>query len=218
MAADDRHAELVNRLTDGIAALTTSAEWRRYLEFQARFHRYSTGNVILILSQCPEATRVAGFRAWQAHGRSVRKGERAIWILAPLVRSRQSDIDEAERVFGFKWVPVFDVGQTDGAELPEACRPLAGEQGAGDYERLVEIAHLIGFSVEDHRFEGQTNGDCCHRQHRIRVNSSRSTRQRVKTLAHERGHAILHEHVADLRVAELEAESTAYVVCQHLGI
>jgi hypothetical protein len=212
MAADDRHAELVNRLTDGIAALTSSVEWHRYLEFQARFHRYSAGNVILILSQRPDATRVAGFRAWQVHGRSVRKGERAIWILAPLVRSRPKDTDDDQRVCGFKWVPVFDVEQTDGAELPAACRPLSGDDGADDYKRLVEIAHLLGFTVEDHRFDGPTNGDCCHHRHRIRVDSSRSLRQRVKTLAHELGHAILHESVTDLPAAELEAESTAYVV------
>jgi hypothetical protein len=127
--------------------------------------------------------------------------------------------DDAEpRVRGFKWVPVFDVSQTDGDELPTVCRPLAGDDGAADFGRLVEIAQLIGFRVEDHRFDGPTNGDCCHRRRRIRVETDRSTRQRVKTLAHELAHAILHETVEDLSVAELEAESTAYVVCQHLGI
>jgi antirestriction protein ArdC len=219
MATNDRHAELVDKLTDGIADLTSSDQWRRYLDFQARFHRYSAGNVLLVLAQRPDATRVAGFRAWSAHGRAVRKGERAIWILAPMVHSRSCDEADTEpRVRGFKWVPVFDVSQTEGGELPSVCRPLSGDDGGADFGRLVEIAQLIGFRVEDHRFEGATNGDCCHSRRRIRVEADRSPRQRVKTLAHELAHAILHETVGDLSVAELEAESTAYVVCQHLGI
>lgn len=219
MAAKGRHAELVNQLTEGIADLTSSDQWRRYLDFQSRFHRYSAGNVLLILSQRPDATRVAGFRAWQAHDRAVRKGERALWILAPMVRHRcTGDQAGEERIGGFKWVPVFDVSQTEGAELPSVCRPLSGDDDGSAFDRLTEIATLIGFRVEDHRFDGTTNGDCCHRRHRIRIEAVRSARQRVKTLAHELAHAILHETVGDRSVAELEAESTAYVVCQHLGI
>ncbi|HXQ18251.1 MAG TPA: ArdC-like ssDNA-binding domain-containing protein [Acidimicrobiales bacterium] len=219
MAANGQHAELVNRLTEGIADLTSSDRWRRYLDFQSRFHRYSAGNVLLILSQRPDATRVAGFRAWQALDRSVRRGERALWILAPMVRRRCIGDPEGEaRIGGFKWVPVFDVSQTEGADLPSVCRPLSGDDDGPAFERLIEIATLIGFRVEDHRFDGPTNGDCCHRRRRIRVEVARSARQRVKTLAHELAHAILHERVGDRSVAELEAESTAYVVCQHLGI
>jgi antirestriction protein ArdC len=219
MATNDRHAELVDRLTDGIADLTSSDRWRRYLDFQARFHRYSAGNVLLVLAQRPDASRVAGFRAWLALGRAVRRGEHAIWILAPMVRPRPGDDPDAEpRAGGFKWVPVFDVSQTEGEELPSVCRPLFGDDGAADFARLVEVARLIGFRVEDHRFEGPTNGDCCHGARRIRVAAGRSPRQRVKTLAHELAHAVLHETVEDRSVAELEAESTAFVVCQRLGI
>jgi len=218
MATTNRHAELLGKLTDGIADLTSSAQWRRYLDFQSRFHRYSPGNVLLILAQRPEATRVAGYRAWQAHERAVSKGERAIWILAPMVHRTRTTADGEECVRSFKWVPVFDVSQTEGRELPSICQPLSGDDAAADFVRLADIATLIGFRVEDHRFDGPTNGDCCHRRRRIRVEATRSSRQRVKTLAHELAHAILHETVEDRSVAELEAESTAYVVCQHLGI
>ena len=96
MATNDRHAELVDRLTDGIADLTSSDRWRRYLDFQARFHRYSAGNVLLVLAQRPDASRVAGFRAWLALGRAVRRGEHAIWILAPMVRPRPGDDPDDE--------------------------------------------------------------------------------------------------------------------------
>ena len=83
---------------------------------------------------------------------------------------------------------------------------------------LVNVARSIGFTVEDHEFNGSANGDCCHADHRIRVETTNTPAQRVKTLAHELAHALLHESYDNRALAELEAESTAYVVCQVLGI
>src|SRR5688572_30193228 len=61
------------------------------LKTMARFHRYSLHNVCLIVSQRPTATRVAGFHTWRGVGRFVRKGEKGIAILAPIVRRRRED-------------------------------------------------------------------------------------------------------------------------------
>jgi len=220
VTAYDRHPEVITRLAEGIARLTTSDEWRRYLEFQGRFHSYSFNNVLLIAAQCPEATQVAGYRAWRRLGRFVRSGERAIWILAPLVYRRPGDAeDDAERVVrGFKFVPVFDVSQTEGEELPSVCSRLVGDDPAGHFARLTAVAQRLGFSVEEHAFAGNVNGDCSHDEHRIRIEARNTPVQRVKTLAHELAHALLHAGFEDRSLAELEAESTAYVVCRQLGI
>ncbi len=113
---------------------------------------------------------------------------------------------------------MFDVAQTDGEELPSICKRLAGEDPEGHYATLLTVAASIGFTVEDHEFDGSTNGDCCHSEHRIRVETRNTPAQRVKTLAHEIAHALLHETFDSRALAELEAESTAYVVCQTLGI
>ncbi len=83
MGTTDRD-HLLDTLTEGIEALTTSEAWRAHLAVQGRFHRYSFSNALLICAQDPGATRVAGFATWKKLGRSVRKGERAIWILAPM--------------------------------------------------------------------------------------------------------------------------------------
>jgi len=80
------------------------------------------------------------------------------------------------------------------------------------------VAQSIGFTVEDHEFDGTTTGDCTHSGQRIRVETRSTPAQRVKTLAHEIAHALLHEKFESRALAELEAESTAYVVCQALGI
>jgi antirestriction protein ArdC len=211
--------DVLAHLTNGIEALTTSGSWQAHLEVQGRFHRYSFSNAVLICAQDPGASQVAGFVTWKKLGRSVRKGERAIWILAPMIgrRVRDADGDERRPVLGFRTVPVFDVTQTDGAPLPEVCRNLAGDDPESWFAWLVQRAAWIGYSVERSDLPGTTNGDCAFSKRRIRVESRNEPAQQVKTLAHELAHAILHEGVDDRPLAELEAESTAFVVCRSLG-
>jgi len=213
------HAQLLACLTEGVERLTTTDDWRRFLACQARFHHYSFRNVVLITAQRPDASYVAGFRHWRSMGRAVQRGERAIWILAPMVtRPAQADPEPRRVVRGFKYVAVFDVSQTEGDDLPAVCRPLTGGDPTGSFERLVAVARTLGFTVEDARLPGGTNGDCRHDVRRIRVEVDNAPAQRVKTLAHELAHAVLHERFGDRWVAELEAESTAYVVCRTLGL
>lgn len=215
-----RRQHLLAQLSEGVTALATSSSWERYLACQARFHRYSPGNTVLILTQCPEATRVASFRTWQQLHRSVRRGEKAIWILAPVLE-RRSTADggtETERVRGFRPVPVFDLSQTDGEPLPEICTRLHDDDPVGHYDRLVAVADAVGFSVVDHSFRTGVNGDCAHDRRRLRVERDLAGAQRVKTLAHELAHALLHEEFESRPVAELEAESVAFCVCATLGI
>ncbi len=97
---------------------------RNYLAAIGRFHRYSLRNVMLIASQKPTATHVAGFHTWHKLGRFVKKGEKGILILAPIVRPKsqsleQSETDESSTAVGFRAAYVFDISQTDGQELPE---------------------------------------------------------------------------------------------------
>ncbi len=136
MAPIDRD-HLLDTLTEGIEALTTSDAWRAHLDAQGRFRRYSFSNALLLSRQDPDATRVAGFATWKKLGRAVRKGERALWILAPMTgrRTRSDDGEEHRPILGFRPVAVFDVAQTDGDPLPEVCRTLQGE-GPGRRFRL----------------------------------------------------------------------------------
>ena len=119
-AKNNNHPELIEKLTEGISNLTSSEEWQHYLDFQSRFYRYSFGNVLLIAAQCQEATQVAGFNTWRKLNRFVRKGEKAIWILAPMVY-KNADVEDGQDerfIRGFKFVPVFDLAQTDGEGMP----------------------------------------------------------------------------------------------------
>src|SRR6266545_140368 len=87
------------------------------LKTMGRFHRYSLHNVCLIVAQRPTATRVAGFHTWRSVGRWVRKGEKGVAILAPIIGRRREaeEEDESRSVVGFRAAYVFDVEQTDGA-------------------------------------------------------------------------------------------------------
>jgi len=122
-------------------------------------------------------------------------------------------------------VPVFDISQTDGPDLPEAVNKLEGLAPEGVFDRLTEFAHSIGFRVErPESLDSGANGDTTHSSGLIRVVNTNSEAQQAKTLAHEIGHALLHdpEYVTtkDLSrgLKELEAESTAYVICTALGM
>ena len=216
-------ANILDRLTEGITKLTSSDRWQDWLTMQSRFHNYSFNNTLLIMAQRPDATRVAGYNAWRKLDRFVRKGEKGIWILAPMiykVDGGDEPTDEATRVLrGFKPVPVFDLSQTDGQDLPTVCTRLDGEDEAGLFAQLRTVAMTLGFTVEDtDELPEGVNGDCNHDKHRIRVRASNSPVQRVKTLAHELGHGLLHEQFDSRSLAELEAESVAFIVCANNGI
>lgn len=221
------YSELLEGLSVGIANLTTSEKWTQYLDVQSKFYRYSPNNVMLILLQNPYATRVAGYNAWKALDRQVMAKESALRILAPMRYKREDppEGEDAREIRGFKLVPVFDISQTEGPDLPDVVSKLEGLAPEGVFVKLTEFAHGIGFRVErPESLESGANGDTTHSEGRIRVVSSNSEAQQAKTLAHEIAHALLHdpgvEATKDLErgLKELEAESAAYVICTALGM
>jgi hypothetical protein len=225
MARD--YAELLESLSAGIAALTTSERWTQYLDVQSRFPRYSTNNVLLIQAQMPDATRVAGYRAWQALGHQVLAKESALRVFAPMKYEKPDAAkdDVATEIRGFKLVPVFDVSQTAGPALPDIVSKLHGVAPEGVFAKLTAFAESLGFSVErPSTLDSGANGDTDHREGRIRVATNNAEAQQVKTLAHEIGHALLHDpegvSTRDMTrsLKELEAESVAYVTCRALGM
>ena len=136
----DRVTEITKQLEEGIQNLFESEKFKAWLTTMSRFHDYSLNNTLLIASQKPDATLVAGYTSWQKNfGRQVNKGEKAIRILAPAPYKKKAEVDKVDPATGviltnpdgssvketkeivvpaFKVVSVFDVSQTDGRELP----------------------------------------------------------------------------------------------------
>lgn len=188
------------------------------LKTMARFHRYSMNNVCLIVSQRPTATRVAGFHTWRTMGRFVRKGEKGIAILAPIVGRKRDDVDgEPKTVVGFRAAFVFDVEQTDGAPLPEAAQ-ASGDPGAAT-QSLIGAIVSSGICVEHadelDGAEGLSHGG------RIQILNGLTPAAEFSVLAHEYAHELLHrsaDRPASRDTRELEAEAVAFVVSTAIGL
>lgn len=223
-AAAEKRAALVQSLEAGFTRVQSSEEYRAYLSTLARFHNYSLNNVLLIYMQRPDAQRVAGFHAWQSLGRNVRKGEKGISILAPCtykakVTNDQTGEEERVGVRGFRAVSVFDVAQTEGADLPEVpCTRLSGDD-RGLVASLEAIALREGLTIDrtPGRAGASTSGFYIRDRREIWVSPDLSPAATAKTLAHELGHHFA-GHVGCRGEAETIAESVAYLVLGHAGI
>jgi len=211
---DELRSSLLTGLETKVIELRSSTTWQDYLTAQARFHRYSPRNVLLISMQRPEATQVAGFSTWRTLGRRVGKGERGISILAPIVRRVD---DETAQVAGFRWVSVFDISQTTGTALPSPVELLDGDDPAQLEDALGAAANDLGFQIVFQALPDGVNGECRWREQVIAIEAANSPMQRVKTIVHELGHALLHRHEPDRGRAEVEAEAVAFVVLAALG-
>jgi antirestriction protein ArdC len=236
----DRLKAAHDRLQEAVESIVTGEDWARMLKVASKFHRYSFQNQILIFSQRPDATLVAGFRRWQELDRFVRKGEKGIAIFAPMggkCRSCEGDGGKdfdgefltCSRCMGrgryqrFKIAYVFDVTQTEGEPLEDldAVRPklLSGDAPEGIWDALVAQAKLAGFEVvRDQR--GSENGYCDFSSARIGIRPDIEPLQAVKTLVHELAHALLHANEAsvDRSRQEVEVESVAFMVLDALGL
>jgi antirestriction protein ArdC len=199
-----------------------------YLVAMGRFHNYSFGNILEIARQKPDATRVAGLYAWNQLGRKVRKGEHGIRILAPVIGiKRKKDAEAAKDIrtqnhavlVGFRSAYVFDVSQTDGAELPELSSRVTGN--VGEYrERLVDFTIAQGILLEFKESIAPALG--MSYGGKIVLLPGQSTAEEFSTLVHELAHEMLHK--AERRTAttktvrETEAEAIAFVVGQTIGL
>ncbi|MGC1209572.1 MAG: ArdC-like ssDNA-binding domain-containing protein [Ornithinimicrobium sp.] len=229
---------LHQQLADGVEALRTSQQWSAYLAFCASFHRYSINNLLLIMAQRPQAEQVAGYRAWQAKGRQVRKGEQSIRILGTgTVKVTEEDEETGEVIDGkrrvYFSVSVFDIAQTDLMDGHEDTSTIAhhltGEDESGIYAQVVEHLSGNGVTVERKQVQGGTNGytyrdgedgPIC-----VVIDQDLSPAQAAKTALHEAAHIELGhldddyaEYVTHRGRYEVEAEAVAYVLAGILGL
>ena len=212
--------QAVETLETAVSAIQDSESFRAYLDFQSKFYRYSPSNVLLIMSQYPDASMIAGYRSWQRMNRFVRKGEKSIRILAPLIRKDKET--QEPKVFGYRAVPVFDVKQTDGQEIPTFEVPrLTSNDGEGLYDRMRQVSWDEGLLVQRsgdmflHRMEAM--GYYAPDQKKIAVRPDIAQLQATKTLAHELGHHF-GEHKTSGPDTETQAEGVSYVVLKHFGL
>ena len=198
-----------------------------YLTAMSHFHNYSFGNILQIARQKPDATHVAGLYAWNQLGRRVKKGEKGIQILAPMIGVKRKKDAEAEQnitkqnvpvLVGFRAVYVFDVSQTEGKELP-GMDGVKGEVGE-HRDRLTDFITAQGIELEFNEHIAPAMG--MSYGGKIVLLPGQSKAEEFSTLVHELAHEMLHK--ADRRttttkvVRETEAEAIAFVVSKAVGL
>lgn len=243
---NDKLKELLEQAEQGTKAVFESENYRNYLATMSKFHSYSFRNSLLILMQKPEATHVAGYAAWKKKfNRQVQRGESGIQIVGYSPRKVNVEQEKKDssgntiigadgkpvmekvtrQVPSYVPVSVFDVSQTEGEPLPQLVNELNGSVEA--YQDLMQaIRDVSPFPVSFEEIQGGSKGFCDPVTQRIVIQQGMSEAQSVKTAIHEVTHADLHAPEQNLiladrtdrRTREIEAESTAFVVCEHYGI
>lgn len=245
---ETRNEDVRREIDAAIEGLNTGDRWREFLDVSNRFHHYSLNNQMLILLQNSKATRVAGFHKWKEFGRSVNKGERAIWIYAPMIK-KVMDKDAAgnvkrgpdgkpiwkEALLGFKTVPVYDVSSTSGKPLPEPpvipFNRSTGEAPEGMHDDLREQIEAHGYTVEYLNLgdgPGVPDGATDPRTKKVIINTAHDPSHQAQTLVHELAHIELghlertaqyHTRAGGERpTMEVEAESVSYVISRRYGM
>ena len=200
-----------------------------YLGAMAQFHNYSFGNILAIARQRPTATRVAGFGTWKEMGRFVKKGEKGIQILAPMIGYRRKK-DDAEQdrdasakpqpmLIGFRAVYVFDVAQTVGEDLPEFEHNITGEVGE-HRDRLFDFLAQQNIALEFNEKIAPALG--ISYGGKIALLPGQSKAEEFVSLVHETAHELLHKaerrSMTTQTVRETEAEAVAFIVGQAVGL
>ena len=219
--------ELTQMLQTGLEEYATSEKYRDLLRVMSLFHNYSANNCLLIALQCPHASYVAGYTSWRNNfHRQVKKGEKAIRIISPVKYKKKNEEDEEEERIGFKSASVFDISSTVQIDSMEpvtiGVEDLQGH--VENYKDFLDAFQSVSPVPVDFRlFDGDARGYYSDTEKIIVIQDGMTERQSVKTLVHEIAHAMLHtketlqEHKKDRKQKELEAESVAYVVCEHFG-
>lgn len=225
----ERIQEISEQLEEGVRNMFESEQYKKWLSVCSRFHNYSLNNTILITMQRPDASLVCGYARWKEFGRTVKKGEHGIRILAPYkykteIEDSNGDRQTVEQI-GFKPVYVFDVAQTEGKELPTiGVHELTGD--VKEYRRMFRA--LTKISPVPIRFEEiQSGGKGYYNDAEkcIALQSGMSQLQTIKTLVHEICHSQNHSREAlkeraglDRRSMEVESESVAHIVLKTFNL
>jgi hypothetical protein len=197
----ERRSQDRERLQHAAEQLLSSDGWQRWVRVrsQAGLGRLSISNQLLVALARPDATFVAGFKAWLGLGFAVRKGERAIAIIAPLPvkdRDRLTGEKTGETVMLFKTVFVFDRAQVDPIEgreqapLGPPCEPLTGDSHAHLLAPMRSFAESLGFTVSFESIPGATGGWCDQKGRRIVVDADEPANTQLRILVHEAVHAL----------------------------
>ena|GEM_PF-1441163 len=223
--------ELTKKIHEGVKIVFETGKYQEFLKSISNLYKFSARNIILAKAQNPQVKMLSGYNQWQKLGRNVKKGEKSIKILAPTERKITEILADKDgkpilddngnpqkkdsKILSFVPISVFDVDQTEGTPIPYLGSLV---DNVKDFESLKNT--LVSLSPVPVVFKDiGINGRYEPFLQQITIKDSLPEAATIKTLTHEIAHAkMAHENLDDTRLAEVQAESVAYIVCQHLGI
>lgn len=220
--------EVFEKIIDNLQTIVNNGEYEKFLKFQKNFRNYSFNNLILIFSQFPDATKVAGKSTWQKLKRTVNKDAKKIWILAPIPQKfnkkvkKVIDGEETEETViveynKYRFVYVYDISQTTGQDLVDEQEPINITDMVSFYDKLKSFSE---FPIIEKQLLGSSQGYYSPTNKQIVIKNSLSLNMKVSVLLHELSHALYDDfdYAKERNLSEVFVESIAYIVANHFGL
>lgn len=231
---ENRTKELFNKILEGVQNIIDNGEYEKFLRFSKNFHNYSFNNVLLIFSQMPEATQVAGFAKWKSMGRNLKKGAKGIQIIYPIKRSytkkklegqnslldnKQDDNEQVEKVkyLTYRYTYVYDISQTYGDSLPLSDMTLNSNNKA---EFLEFLKSFSPYPILEESLTGTTQGYWSEKEQHIVLKDTLSIDDKASVLLHELAHALYDDfdYKENRNLSETFVESVAFIVADYFDL
>lgn len=220
--------EMFGKIVTNVQTLVNNGDYEKFLKFSKNFRNYSFNNQILIFSQFPDATMIAGKSKWQKMKREIVNGAKKIFIIAPIPRkydkkvTKIQDGEEVETLESYeyntyRYVYVYDISQTVGEELPLKIQNNDGNDMIYLYEKLKNFSPVPVFEED---LQGGLQGCYSEKSKKIMIKQNLSINDKAATLLHELAHCIYDDfdYKTNKDLSEVFVESIAYIVSDHFSL
>ncbi|HBF68509.1 MAG TPA: hypothetical protein DDW20_04215 [Firmicutes bacterium] len=240
LISNEEIKELVNNIDEQLVQFIKDGKYKDVLLLMGNISKYSLTNQLYIFSQFNNARTLKGIKEWNALKRSIKKGEKAIKVLAPIkktfIREKEENgniiKEKIKNVIGYKHSYVFDISQTEGDDIQtfEMDKNISLDNKDQIIQCLISFINKKGYQVSyaNKAFLGEgCYGQCRYKEKRIYILDNMSNLEEISTLIHECAHALAHSPYKEgfegllitptRDIKEVEAESIACIVCSYLG-
>ena len=227
-SSKNKTKEIFDRVVEKLQTIIDNGDYEKFLKFQKNFRGYSFNNLILIYSQFPDATKVAGKAKWQKLKRELTEDAKKIWIVAPIPRKYNKmvkkivDGEEKEEMQtieynSYRYVYVYDISQTTGEDIPLQCQEINCDDMSYFYEKLKAFSNVPVFEED---LSGSLKGYFSPNDSKIVIKKDLSQNDKAAVLLHEIAHSLYDDfdYSKDRDLSEVFVESVAYIVADHFGL
>jgi len=222
---ENKTKQVFEKVVQALQDIINNGEYEKFLKFRKNFRNYSFNNLILIFSQFPDATQVAGKSKWLKMKREPIKEAKKIFIIAPIPRKYNrtitkiedgEEIEETETIEYnyYRYVYVYDISQTVGEPLPLQSQNINNDDMAYFYEKLKNFTDVPIFEKD---LFGTCKGYYSEKKQEIVLKKDLSLNDKAAVLLHELAHIYYDDfdYKTDRNLSEVFVESIAYIVADH---